>query len=257
MEGTARLDADERLGALAELLRQEGRVEVAQAASAFGAAEMTIRRDLDRMVAMGLAQRVRGGAISLLMRGEEPPYAMRAVQRADAKRRIGLAVAALLRDGEAVILDSGSTAVEVGRAVTGRRLTVMPMSLHAAAALSATASPRLLMPGGETRPGELAMAGPLALASITALRFDTAVLSCCGLAGGQVTAHDLGDAEVKMAMLRSSARVILVADSSKFGQTALAVVCAAGRIDIVVTDTGAPGEAVDALREAGTEVRCV
>lgn len=257
MEGSARLDADERLGALAEVLQREGRVEVARAATLLGAAEMTIRRDLDRMVTMGLARRVRGGAISLLMRGEEPPYAMRAVERADAKRRIGRAVASELRDGEAVIIDSGSTAVEVARAVAGRRLTVMPMSLHAAAVLSAAASPRLLMPGGETRPGELAMAGPLALASITALRFDTAVLSCCGLAGGRVTAHDLGDAEVKTAMLGSSARVVLAADSSKFRQTALAVVCAADAVDIVVTDDAAPGDAIEALRAAGVEVRCV
>lgn len=257
MNGSARLDADGRLGALAELLQREGRVEVARAASAFGAAEMTIRRDLDRMVAMGLARRVRGGALSLLMRGEEPPFAMRAVERAGAKRRIGAAVAAMLRDGEAVILDSGSTAVEVGRALAGRRLTVMPMSLHAAAVLSQNAAPRLLIPGGEARPGELAMVGPLAVASIGALRFDTAVLSCCGLGDGRVTAHDLGDAEVKQAMLRSSARVVLVADSSKFRQTALAVVCAADRIDTVVTDTAAPRDAVEALREAGAEVQCV
>jgi DeoR/GlpR family transcriptional regulator of sugar metabolism len=257
MEATARLDAEGRLAALAELLQREGRVEVAQAASTLGAAEMTIRRDLDRMAAMGLARRVRGGAISLLMRGEEPPFALRAAERADAKRRIGTVVAALLRDGEAVILDSGSTAVETGRALAGRRLTVMPMSLHAAAVLSAGAAPRLLMPGGEARPGELSLTGPLAVASIGALRFDTAVLSCCGLADGLVTAHDLGDADVKQAMLRSSARVVLVADSSKFGRSALAVVCPADAVDIVVTDTSAPGDAVEVLREAGVEVRCV
>jgi DeoR/GlpR family transcriptional regulator of sugar metabolism len=257
MEASPRLDGDGRLAALADLLQREGRVEVARVASTLGAAEMTIRRDLDRMVAMGLAQRVRGGAISLLMRGEEPPFAMRAVERAEAKRRIGTTVAALLRDGEAVILDSGSTAVEVGRALAGRRLTVMPMSLHAVGVLSAGVAPRLLIPGGEARPAELSLVGPLALASIGALRFDTAVLSCCGLADGRVTAHDLGDAEVKQAMLRSSARVVLAADGSKFRRTALAVVCAASAVDTVVTDTAAPDDAVEALRADGVEVRCV
>jgi DeoR/GlpR family transcriptional regulator of sugar metabolism len=249
------MDADARLAALTELLQRDGRVEVAQAAGAFGAAEMTIRRDLDRMVAMGMARRVRGGAISLLMRGEELPFALRALERAEAKARIGAAVAEVLRDGEAVLLDSGTTAVEAGRALAGRRMTVMAMSLHVAAVLSADDSVRLLVPGGEARPGELALTGPLALASIAALRFDTAVLAPCGLAGGQVTAHDLGDAAVKQAMIGSSARVVVAADGSKFRQTAMAVVAAADAVDLVVTDATAPGDALDALRAAGVEVR--
>jgi DeoR/GlpR family transcriptional regulator of sugar metabolism len=250
------VDANERLAALTELLQRDGRVEVAQAAGAFGTAEMTIRRDLDRLVAMGMARRVRGGAISLLMRGEELPFAMRALERADAKARIGAAVAAELRDGEAVVLDSGTTAVEVARAVAGRPMTVMAMSLHVATVLTAADSVRLLIPGGEARPGELAMTGPLALASIAALRFDTAVLAPCGLAGGQVTAHDLGDAAVKQAMIGSSARVVVAADGSKFRQTAMAVVGAADAVDMLITDATAPGDALDALRAAGVEVRC-
>ena len=226
-------------------------------AAEFGTAEMTIRRDLDRIAAMGMARRVRGGAVSLLMRGEELPFALRVLDRADAKERIAAAVADRVRDGEAVLLDSGTTAVLVGRALAGRRLTVMPLSLHAASALSGSESVRLLMPGGETRAGELAMIGPLALASIGALRFDTAVLTCCGLADGQVTTHNLGDAEVKQAMVRSAAKVIVAADSSKFRQTALAIVCAATDVDMIITDTDAPPAVVSSLRAAGLQVDCV
>jgi DeoR/GlpR family transcriptional regulator of sugar metabolism len=251
------VDANGRLSALVEMLQREGRVDVAEMAASFGAAEMTIRRDLDRVVAMGMARRVRGGAISLLMRGEELPFALRVLDRADAKGRIAAAVAEVLRDGEAVLLDSGTTAVLVGRELADRRLTVMPMSLHAASVLSAHESIRLLMPGGEIRPGELAMVGPLALASIGALRFDTTVLTCCGLADSRVTTHDLGDAEVKQTMIRSAARVILAADSAKFRQTAMAVVASATAVDMIVTDTDAPPEIVESLRAAGLEVRCV
>jgi DeoR/GlpR family transcriptional regulator of sugar metabolism len=250
------VDASARLAALTGLLQKDGRVDVAQAAGMFGTAEMTVRRDLDRLVAMGMARRVRGGAISLLMRGEELPFAMRGLERAEAKARIGAAVADVLRDGEAVLLDSGTTSLEVARALAGRRLTVMAMSLHVATVLSAGESVRLLLPGGEARPGELAMTGPLALASIAALRFDTAVLAPCGLGGGQVTAHDLGDAAVKQAMIASAARVVVAADGSKFGQTAMAVVSATDAIDLVITDATAPADALDALRAAGVEVRC-
>jgi DeoR/GlpR family transcriptional regulator of sugar metabolism len=256
------VDANARLAALTGLLQRDGRVEVAEAAEAFGTAEMTVRRDLDRLVAIGMARRVRGGAISLLMRGEELPFAMRAIERAEAKARIGAAVADVLHDGEAVLLDSGTTSVAVGRALAGRRLTVMALSLHVATVLSASPagpageSVRLLVCGGEARPGELAMVGPLALASIAALRFDTAVLAPCGLAGGQITAHDLGDAAVKQAMIAASARVVVAADGSKFGQTAMAVVTASDAVDMVITDATAPGDAIDALRAAGVEVRC-
>jgi DeoR/GlpR family transcriptional regulator of sugar metabolism len=252
------MDAGERTGHLVELLRRDGRVEVAVAAEKFGTAEMTIRRDLDLLVQRGVARRVRGGAVSTLMRGEELPFAMREIDNPQIKKRLGAAVAELLCDGEAVGLDSGTTVVEVARALAGRRLTVMPLSLHAATALAPSASTRLIMPGGETRPGELAMVGPLALASINALRFDTVVLGCCGVTpAGDVSAHDLGDAAVKQALLAAAGRSVLVLDGSKFSHAAMAVVCQLSAFDVVVTDTSAPESVVMALQAAGVTVQRV
>jgi DeoR/GlpR family transcriptional regulator of sugar metabolism len=232
-------------------------VDVATAAAEFGTAELTIRRDLDVLVERGVARRVRGGAVNLLMRGEELPFAMRTLESADRKRRIAEAVAGLIADGEAVGLDSGTTVTETARALAlaGRRLTAMPMSLHAAMALSGSTSVRLMLPGGEARPGELAMVGPLALAGIGALRFDTVVLGCCGVSPeGHVMAHDLGDAAVKQALLASAGRSVLAVDGAKFGRAALAVVCELAALDVVVTDDTAPEQAVAALRAAGVEV---
>ncbi len=92
------------------------------------------------------------------------------------------------------------------------------------------------------------MVGALALASIGSLRFDTTVLTCCGLADGRVTTHNLRDAEVKQAMIPSAARMILAADSTKFRQTAMAVVASATAAEMIVTDTDAPAEIVESLR---------
>ena len=242
---------------MVEVLQRDGRLDVADMAATFGTADMTIRRDLDRIVALGMARRVRGGAISLLMRGEELPFALRVLDRADAKGRIAAAVASVLRDGEAIVLDSGTTAALVARELAGRRLTVMPMTLHAASVLAAHEANRILLPGGDVRPGELAMVGPLALASIGSLRFDTAVLTCCGLDDDRITTHDLGDAEVKRAMISSAARVILAADSAKFRQAAFAVVAPTTDVDMIITDTDAPAESVRSLQAAGLEVTCV
>ena len=243
-----------RRAALLEWLQREGRVDVTAAALRFDTAEMTIRRDLDALVAQGAARRVRGGAISLLLRAEEPPFALREVAAGDAKRRIGRVGADLLAEGESVVIDSGTTALEVARCLAGRRITVMPLSLHAAWSLAGADGVRLLMPGGEVRPGELAMVGPLATASLAALRFDTAVLSCCGLSDGQVTAHDLGDAEVKRAMRAAASRMVLVADGSKFARSATAVVCATSEVDVLVTDSSVPADTAAELRGCGVEV---
>jgi DeoR/GlpR family transcriptional regulator of sugar metabolism len=252
------MDASQRLSELVDTLRRDGRVDVATAAAEFGTAELTIRRDLDVLVARGVARRVRGGAVNLLMRGEELPYAMREIEVTGSKRRIAAAVADLIADGEAVGLDSGTTVAGTARALAGRRLTVMPLSLHAAMELAGAASVRLILPGGEARPGELAMVGPLALASIASLRFDTVVLGCCGVSPeGQMMAHDLGDAAVKQALLASGRRTVLAADGSKFGRAALAVVCELAAVDVVVTDDSAPAPAVAALQAAGVEVHRV
>src|ERR1700686_1162926 len=126
------MDAAARINQLVEALRLHGRVDVATAAAEFGTAELTISRDLDVLVERGVARRVRGGAVNLLMRGEELPFAMREIEATGSKRRIAAAVAGLIADGEAVGLDSGTTVVETARVLAGRRLTVMPLSLHAA-----------------------------------------------------------------------------------------------------------------------------
>ncbi len=103
-------------------------------------------------------------------------------------------------------------------------------------------------------PANCSFVGPLATTSLGTLRFDTAVVGCCGLADGLVTAHDLGDAEVKRAMRASASRTVLVADSTKFARSATAVVCAASELDVLVTDRSVPAETAAALRESGVEI---
>jgi DeoR/GlpR family transcriptional regulator of sugar metabolism len=252
------VDAAQRLSHLVDKLRSDGRVDVADAAITYGTAELTIRRDLDVLARRGVARRVRGGAVSLLMRGEELPFSMRELDSTAVKRRLGQAVAGLIGDGEAVGLDSGTTVLEVARALTTRRLTVMPLSLHAAMALANANAVHLVMPGGETRPHELAMVGTLAVSSIAALRFDTVVLGCCGVSPeNQVTAHDLGDAQVKQALLASARRRVLVLDGSKFSHSALAVVCGLSAFDDIVTDSTAPEPVLRSLEAGGVVVHRV
>ncbi len=248
----------DRLKRIADAVRAAGSMGVAELAELTGASEMTVRRDLEVLAGQGILERYRGGARSLLLRGQEPPFALRAAEGGEAKRRIAEEVSRLIADGESVVLDSGTTCLEVARVLRDRRVTVMPLSLHAVNALAGAARVTLLVPGGLPRPGELALTGPLATASLASLRFDTAVVGCCGLtAADGLTAYDLADAEVKRAAIASARRVVAVAEAAKFSRTALALVAPASALHAVVTDAAAPEEGTAALAAAGAVVRRV
>ncbi|MCP2169455.1 DeoR/GlpR family DNA-binding transcription regulator [Goodfellowiella coeruleoviolacea] len=238
-------------------LRERDRVPVTVLAELTGCSEMTIRRDLDVLERDGCLRRVRGAAVNMLT-GEETPFPLRARQQVEAKRRLGAAVAGMLDDGETVVLDSGTTTLEVARSLADRRLTVLPLSLHGADALRPAERVRLVLPGGDLRAGELTFVGPLTEYALNTMRFDTVVLGCCGLTVRDgVTAHDLVEAQVKKAAVAASARVIAVLDHAKLVRTAFARVCAVAEVDVVVTDRDAPADQVDQLRQAGVEVHCV
>jgi len=249
------VDAQARRSRLIATMRRDGRVEVRTAAEQLDATEMTIRRDLDLLVEQGVARRVRGGAVNLLMRGEELPFALRELDGTEAKRRIAVAAGELIRDGEAVVVDSGTTGLAVARVLAGRRLTVMPLSLPAATLMSGSGEVTLVLPGGTVRRGEGSLVGSMTESALGSLRFDTAVLTCCGLSPADgVTAHDLQDAAVKRAAMAAATRTVLVAESGKLARTALAVVCPADRVDVLVTDRDAPEGAMEALVAQGVEV---
>jgi DeoR/GlpR family transcriptional regulator of sugar metabolism len=248
------VSGDERLISLVNELQVVGRVDVRAAAARLGTTQMTIRRDLEVLVQRRVARRVRGGAVSLLARGDEIPYWMRALELPEARTRIGGAAAQLLRDGEAVAIDSGTTALECARALFQRRLTVVTVSLRAADLLADSPTIKLILPGGEVRRDERTLVGQATVAGIAGVRLDAVILGACGLADGTVTAYDIGDAAVKQALIDVSARVIVTAQSSKLDRTGMAVVCAADRVDVLVTDAEAPAAALEPWRQAAVEI---
>ncbi|WP_369191194.1 DeoR/GlpR family DNA-binding transcription regulator [Streptomyces sp. R08] len=249
----------DRHGTIAQAVRETGRITVQELADLTGASEMTIRRDLDALAAQGVLERVRGGARTLLLRGEEPPFALRAHEGVEAKRRIAAEVSALIADGETVLLDSGTTCLEIAHLLRRRPVTVMPLSLQAVHVFGETPGPATLMvPGGQPRAAEGALTGPLTLASLAALRFDTAVMGCCGLSAAQgLTAYDLDDAAVKKAAIAVARRIIVATDSTKLGHTAYAHVGPSTLLHTVVTDSAAPADEISALEDAGTVVKTV
>ncbi|MER7082282.1 transcriptional regulator, DeoR family [Saccharopolyspora kobensis] len=251
------MESSERTSTIVERLRLAERVTVAELAEATGCSEMTIRRDLDQLAEQGVLRRVRGGAVSFL-RGHSAPFPLRERDEVAVKQRLAAAVDELITDCESVILDSGTTTLEVAKRLAHRRLTAIPLDLHSANALSNVPQVDLLLPGGRTKPGELSFTGHLAEASLRALRVDTTILAVCGLSAKHgLTAHDLEEVPVKQAAVNAAQRVVAVCHGAKFARTGLGLVCPVTDLDVVVTDTSAPEEARAELAAAGVEVRVV
>jgi DeoR/GlpR family transcriptional regulator of sugar metabolism len=246
----------ERQRVIVERLQGTARIAVAELVELTGASDMTVRRDLDYLAAQGVLKRIHGGAVSAMPAGVEPPFAARSTAAVEAKQAIAAAAVAQLRDGDSIVLDSGTTALEVARRLRGRTMTVMPLSLQIAQELVDNPGIRLLLPGGEPRKGEQALVGPLTLASLRALRFDVAVLSPCAFSlESGLTAFDLGDAEVKLQALAVATRSIALVDGAKWDRAALAYVCPADRPDLIITDPSAPRDERAALAERGVLVQ--
>jgi len=253
---TETMRRSDRLERVSSLVHASGRVRVGELAAQLQVSEMTIRRDLEELEEQGLVTRVHGGAVSNLSRSFEPGFSARARLNADAKKRIGAAAAALIRDGENVVIDAGTTTVHVAAALRpDLRIRAMALSLRIADVLADMPNVSLMLPGGSVRPHERSFIGPMTIRTFEQLAFDTLVLTSGGIdvvAG--VTEYEYDDAETKRAALASAKRTILVADASKLGAVAFVRLCPAEEIDIVVTDAAALPEHVEALRQVGVEV---
>jgi DeoR/GlpR family transcriptional regulator of sugar metabolism len=248
------VDVRNRRRALLDVMQREGEVQVKQLAAELGCSEMTVRRDLDVLEHEGAVRRVHGGAVRVQLRRDELPYAARVLEAGEAKQRIGQAVAGLISSGETVILDSGTTALEVARALRGRPVTVLPLGLRALLELADDDAISLICPGGDVRPGELTVTGELAEVAFERLRFDTLVLSGCGLHEREgVTTHVPADARVRRAAIGAARRVILASDASKIGQVTFGHVCSLEVAERLVTDAGP--EQTAALEAAGLPVQ--
>ena len=239
-----------------QAVQATGRVHVGDLAGRTGVSEMTIRRDLEDLEERGVLTRVHGGAISNVSRSYEPGFAARSLQRLDAKRRIGAATAALLHDGETLILDAGTTTLEVARALPpDRSLRILALSLYVADAVADMPNVTLMIPGGVVRKHERSLIGGMTTSTFANLEFDTVILTSGGvdLVAG-VTEYEFDDSETKIAALKSARRIIVVADSSKFGAVAFVRLCPIEAVDVVVTYSDAPADLVQALRDHDVEV---
>ncbi len=250
------MSVDQRRDAILERLERDSKLSVSELAIELRVSEMTVRRDLEAMEQSGILQRVHGGAVTAQSRSYEPPFAVRSMRHVELKRRIASAAVAMVGEGETLILDAGTTTLEIAQALKGRRnLRILALSLRIADVLADEPGLTLLVPGGVCRPGERSLVGSMAESALRDFSFDSLFLTVGGLSvESGATEYNQEDAAIKRAAFARSRRRIVVTDSSKLGKTAFARICALGELDVLITDNHAPQDVIEKIREAGVEV---
>jgi DeoR/GlpR family transcriptional regulator of sugar metabolism len=241
-----------------EKLEGQGFVDLTTLCRELESSESTIRRDLIALQDEGVLKRVHGGAMAVRTigpRGDD--FAGHARRMVDEKRRIAAATAALIEDGQTLILDAGSTVAAVARELLERSLHVVTNSLPIAEVLGEARRVDVTLTGGQLDSQFGVMLGPLCEQMLGSLAVDVAVMGI-----GGVTEKGLSNANPLVVgserkMIEVARKVIIVSDHTKFGRAALIPLAPLDVVDVVVSDTGLGPEHQDWLRAHDIDVRLV
>jgi DeoR family glycerol-3-phosphate regulon repressor len=249
--------ATHRQNEILRLVRAQHTCTITDLANTFSVSDETIRRDLKPLVAGGLLVKVHGG-IMLPSQLDEPPFRRRLVEQRDAKRAIASRVAQMIRDGDSVMLDGGTTCVHIAHALEAHsRLTVVTNSAEIARLLAPRNGNRVLMAGGELRADDASAFGESALAFIRQFHVRHAIVSVTAVdAKGRFMDAQPADAAFARTVFAQAERRIVAADHTKFGHSALVHVFDADGLDMLVTDVVPASALSKVLAAAGVEVVC-
>jgi DeoR family transcriptional regulator of aga operon len=224
----------------------------------FGVSEVTIRNDLEQLEGKKLLIRARGGAMSNtqvvsfdMQLGEK--HKLHMIE----KVRIGKAAAKLIKESDTLIMDSGTTTLEIIRNIDPSltNVTVITNALNIANQLVSMQNVSLIIPGGVLRKNSLSLIGPLAEKSFRNFFVDKVFLGVDGFdTMNGISTPNIEEAHLNQIMIEIAREVIVVADSSKFLRKSLAFICALNRIDTVITDEGIAAEDKKRLEDAGIKV---
>jgi DeoR family transcriptional regulator of aga operon len=245
--------AEERRNQILQKLRSAGRVRVNELASQFSTSAVTIRNDLNELAQRGLVQRSHGGAMlpDSIMR--ESPLLERLKANSEEKRRIGAMAASMIRDGETIILDSGTTTLEIARQIKKKRgLQIITNGVNIASELLDARDSEVFIVGGTVRGESASISGRFTEEMFDQFSADKLFLSGagCDLDFG-VSGANLEETMVNRAMLRIAREIILVADASKFSKRSMSRIAPFSEIDTIISDTSLSEDIQAKLRSSG------
>ncbi len=248
---------EERRREIMAILHRNGRCLVGDLARKLAVSEVTIRQDLDFLENEGLLRRTHGGAILNEKLGLERPFQVEESSRREQKERIARAAVDLVSSGDTLILDVGTTVTEAARLLVAEKKTpiVFTNGLNIAAILEANPEITTIVTGGTLRAKQHSLVNPFGQLVLERVHADLAFIGCNGVEHEHgVTNVNAAEAEIKALFLKAARRRVVLADSAKIGKVALAKIGDVEDVDLLITDRGAPEEALALLRERGLEI---
>jgi DeoR/GlpR family transcriptional regulator of sugar metabolism len=246
--------SEERRQVILDRLRRDGKVVAGELTASLGVSPDTVRRDLRELADAGLVRRVHGGALPAAAGAR--PYAERLEQSPEAKTAIARATSRLLRRGQVIVLDSGTTTLEVARQLPPElEATVITNSPPIAVALADHPKVDVAVVGGTLAKDAQALVGASTVAALQGVRADVLVLGVCSVHPEVgITVLELEESYVKRAMIANAAEVVAVSSAEKLGSAGPFVIAPLEELTYLVTEESAPTAQVERFRAAGVEV---
>ena len=242
---------EERRHKVLDLISHRGFVGLADLARELQASESTIRRDLDYWHQQGVIKRTHGGAIYIGDPTTLPALEERSASQIDEKRVVARAAAGRIQDGDAILLDGGTTTLEVARLLVDRPVQIVTNSLPIAQLFANGREGDLVFLGGYVFPRTGVALGPLTIRMMEDLHVHQTILSVSGITAKGLFNANLLLVETERAMMRCADEVVVVADHTKIGRPALSLLCELATIDTLIVDAGIAAEQRKALEGAG------
>ena len=245
------MKAAERRLELREIFERQEFADLATLRRRLKASESSLRRDLMALEKEGVLRRVHGGALAAAEKEPAYDFAWQSGRMAEAKARIAKAAAALVEDGQVVILDGGSTVAAVAREIASRSLHVLTNSLPIAELLQHARPIELTLTGGTFDPRLGAILGPLTEHTLAAVAADVLIMGTGGVTESGFTNNNALVVGSERKMIEVSRKVVMVADHTKFGRAAMFPLAPLAAAHVVVSDSGLDARHQDMLRAQG------
>ena len=237
-------------------VKTSGACTIIDLATQLKVSDETIRRNIKPLVSEGLVEKVHGGIVLSQNQEPEPPFERRMNEHVEEKKLISALLSEIIKDGDSIMLDTGSTTAYVARALSGHQnLSVVTNCTEIARTLARGSTNRVHICGGALRPDDWATFGSSAINFVRQFHVSYAILSIGGVTDrGEFMDYHLEEAEFSRAVIGQARKTIVVADHTKFGSRNFVKVCDVEQVDIVISDRLPPADIMSRFNDAGISV---
>lgn len=246
--------AEERKREIIRLLNIHGKVRNLELAQMFSVSEPTIRKDISELEEQNLLIRTHGGAMVIDSGEWEPTFTEKTDRFQDEKKSIAKLAAMMVKDHDVVILDAGTTTIEIAKCITAKSFTVITNSLDVANVLESNPNCEIIITGGMMRWKTHALVGPLADKSLSLLSADIAFIGTNGISKDGFSTPNLIEAATKSMMISRAKKNFVVADHYKFGHVSLAYFAELSEVSGIITDKSPDLQIIELLEKSGVDL---